>query len=62
VTNGLGGYATGTVNGFFGRRYHGFLIAALPGGRWNMLNGLSERLRLPNRSALSGAGAFRRRA
>ncbi len=30
VTNGLGGYASGTVAGGLTRRYHGLLIAALP--------------------------------
>ena len=30
VTNGLGGYAAGTVSGIPTRRYHGFLVAALP--------------------------------
>jgi predicted glycogen debranching enzyme len=52
VTNGLGGYASGTVGGAITRRYHGLLIAALPNplGRMMMLNGLSERLRLPDRS------------
>src|SRR5688500_4570324 len=30
VTNGLGGYASGTVSGVSTRRYHGLLIAALP--------------------------------
>ena len=51
VTNGLGGYASGTVTGAITRRYHGLLIVALPNplGRVMMLNGLSERLRLPNR-------------
>jgi predicted glycogen debranching enzyme len=51
VTNGLGGYASGTVSGAITRRYHGILIAALPNplGRMMMLNGLSERLRLPDR-------------
>jgi len=51
VTNGLGGYASGTVTGAITRRYHGLLIAALPNplGRIMMLNGLSERLRLPDR-------------
>jgi len=28
VTNGLGGYASGTIGGTLGRRYHGMLIAA----------------------------------
>ena len=54
VTNGLGGYASGTVSGAITRRYHGLLIAALPNplGRMMMLNGLSERLRLPDRTAV----------
>jgi predicted glycogen debranching enzyme len=54
VTNGLGGYASGTVSGAITRRYHGLLIAALPNplGRMMMLNGLSERLRRPDRSAV----------
>ena len=30
VTNGLGGFACGTVTGILTRRYHGLLIAALP--------------------------------
>jgi len=51
VTNGLGGYASGTVRGDITRRYHGLLIAALPNplGRTMMLNALAERLRLPDR-------------
>jgi predicted glycogen debranching enzyme len=51
VTNGLGGYASGTVAGALTRRYHGLLIAALPNplGRTMTLNALSERIRLPNR-------------
>jgi glycogen debranching enzyme len=46
VTNGLGGYASGTVSGAVTRRYHGFLIAALsaPLGRTVMLNHLAERI------------------
>jgi predicted glycogen debranching enzyme len=51
VTNGLGGYASGTVAGVVTRRYHGLLIAALPApfGRFMMLNHLLERVRLPSR-------------
>jgi predicted glycogen debranching enzyme len=51
VTNGLGGYASGTVAGVVTRRYHGLLVAALPAplGRVVMLNHLLERVRLPNR-------------
>jgi len=54
VTNGLGGYASGTVRGNITRRYHGLLIAALPNplGRMMMLNGLSERMRLPDHSVV----------
>jgi predicted glycogen debranching enzyme len=50
VTNGLGGYASGTVSGVATRRYHGLLIAALPAplGRIMMLNHLSELIRLPD--------------
>lgn len=54
VTNGIGGYASGTVTGAITRRYHGLLIAAFPNplGRMMMLNGLSERLRLPDRRVM----------
>ena len=47
VTNGLGGYATGTVSGSLTRRYHGLLVSALPTpfGRVVMLNYLWEQLR-----------------
>jgi predicted glycogen debranching enzyme len=46
VTNGLGGYASGTVAGIATRRFHGLLIAALPTplGRTMMFNHLIERL------------------
>jgi predicted glycogen debranching enzyme len=49
VTNGLGGYASGTVAGMLTRRYHGMLIASLPAplGRMVLLNHLLERVRLP---------------
>ena len=30
VTNGLGGYASGTVSGAVTRKYHGILVSALP--------------------------------
>ncbi len=47
VGNGLGGYATGTLGGVCTRRYHGVLIAALPGvGRTVMLSHLRDALRL----------------
>jgi predicted glycogen debranching enzyme len=42
VTNSLGGFASATVSGVIARRYHGFLIAALPAplGRVVLLNDL----------------------
>jgi predicted glycogen debranching enzyme len=50
VTNGLGGYASGTVGGFMTRRYHGLLVAALPNplGRTMMLNHLLARVQMPD--------------
>jgi predicted glycogen debranching enzyme len=46
VTNGIGGYASGTLAGINSRRFHGWLIAALPAphGRTMMLNQLEETL------------------
>ncbi len=46
VTNGLGGYACGTINGVVTRRFHGYLIASLPAprGRTMMLNYMHELL------------------
>lgn len=51
VTNGLGGYASGTVSGACTRRYHGLLIAALPAplGRYVMFNHLTEEIKLEDR-------------
>jgi predicted glycogen debranching enzyme len=51
VTNGLGGYSSGTVAGVVTRRYHGLLVSAMPAplGRYVMLNHLLERVRLPSR-------------
>ena len=48
VTNGIGGFASGTIPGVMTRRYHGLLIAALPNprGRTMMLNHLNERVTL----------------
>ncbi len=54
VTNGLGGYASGTVTGAVTRRFHGLLIASLepPLGRTMMLNHLAEIVRRPGAPAL----------
>ncbi|UPT73095.1 MAG: glycogen debranching enzyme N-terminal domain-containing protein [Elusimicrobiota bacterium] len=48
VTNGLGGYAAGTIAGVCTRRFHGHLVASLPAplGRVMMLNHVAEELRL----------------
>jgi len=61
VTNGLGGYASGTLAGVASRRYHSLLIAALPAplGRRVMLNHLSELLRLHNGSTVLFGGEER---
>src|SRR5215212_8063906 len=44
VTNGIGGYASGTIIGLPTRRYHGLLVAALepPVGRTVLVAGLVE--------------------
>jgi predicted glycogen debranching enzyme len=61
VTNGLGGYASGTVNGIITRGFHGYLIAALPSplGRMMMLNDLVEKLELPNGNVVQLGGEER---
>src|SRR4051812_45451410 len=50
VTNGLGGYASGTLVNVPTRRFHALLVAALPAplGRVVMLNQLTERITLPD--------------
>ncbi|MGH9584181.1 MAG: amylo-alpha-1,6-glucosidase, partial [Bryobacteraceae bacterium] len=47
ITNGLSGYASGTIAGTLTRVFHGYLIAALPSplGRVMMLNNLLEQVR-----------------
>jgi predicted glycogen debranching enzyme len=52
ITNGLGGYSSGTLSGACTRKYHGLLIAAMPAplGRVVMLTNLIEELRFPDRS------------
>jgi len=55
VTNGLGGYASGTISGAVTRRYHGLLIAALPAplGRVVMWSHVSEFLRFSEDDVVS---------
>jgi len=47
VTNGIGGYASGTVSGSLTRRYHGLLVAALqpPVGRTQLVSHFDELVR-----------------
>ena len=47
VTNGIGGYASGTIAGLLTRRYHGLLIAALkpPQQRTLLVTKLDESVR-----------------
>jgi predicted glycogen debranching enzyme len=47
VTNGIGGFASGTVSGNLTRRYHGLLVAALhpPVGRMQLVAKLDEIVR-----------------
>src|SRR5437763_16828076 len=61
VTNGLGGYAAGTISGVVTRRYHGLLIAALqePLCRTVMLSEVSEQVRLPDSSIVQISGESR---
>jgi predicted glycogen debranching enzyme len=58
LTNGLGGYASGTIAGHVARRYHGLLIAALPAplGRVVMLNHIADAVRLPDGRVIRVSG------
>jgi len=58
ITNGLGGYASGTVCGALTRRNHGLLIAAYPSplGRTVVLNRVTEAIRFPNGKMLFFGG------
>ena len=61
VTNGLGGYASGTVPGVITRRYHGILIAALPAplGRTVMLSHVAEQVQVADGRTLEIGGRER---
>src|SRR5262250_1259038 len=52
VTNGIGGFASGTVAGNATRRYHGLLVAALqpPVGRVQLVAQLEETARYGEKS------------
>jgi len=51
-TNGIGGFASGTINGCNTRRYHGLLVAATrpPVGRFVLLSKLEETLTVNGRA------------
>src|SRR4051812_49492845 len=59
VTNGLGGYSSGTIGGVGGRRHHPLLVARLPPpfGRRVLLGDFAARVTLANR----GRASLRRR-
>ena len=62
LTNGVGGYASGTLTGAISRRYHGLLVAALPAplGRVVMLSQIAEELYFTNGAVIeicSGVGS-----
>src|SRR6476661_7272024 len=61
VTNGIGGYASGTVSGVNTRRYHGLLVAALvpPVERTVLLNNVDEDLYIEDRIYYLGANEYR---
>src|SRR6202043_57657 len=64
VTNGLGGYASGTLAGVITRGFHGYLVAALPTplGRVMMLNDLIEKIELPDGNSIQLSGEERMNA
>src|SRR3954467_6727796 len=64
VTNGLGGYAAGTIAGVCTRRFHGLLVAALPAplGRVMMLNHAAEEIRLEDGRIVGLGGGDERSA
>jgi predicted glycogen debranching enzyme len=51
-TNGIGGFASASINGINTRRYHGLLVAATkpPVGRFVLLSKFEETLRIGNQS------------
>lgn len=61
TTNGLGGYASGTVLNVATRRYHGLLVAALPAplGRTMLFNHLVEEATLDGRQIRFGGEELR---
>lgn len=61
ITNGLGGYASGTVRGIATRRYHGLFVPdlPLPHGRTMMLPRLDDEIRFADRSVMLSGAEYR---
>jgi predicted glycogen debranching enzyme len=61
VTNGLGGYASGTLAGVITRGFHGYLVAALPTplGRMMMFNDLVETVQIDDGPTVQLSGEDR---
>jgi predicted glycogen debranching enzyme len=59
-TNGIGGFASGTINGCNTRRYHGLLVAATkpPVGRFVLLSKMEEALILDGRRFELGTNRY----
>lgn len=59
-TNGIGGFASGTINGCNTRRYHGLLVAATkpPVGRFVLLSKLDETLVVNGRAYELGTNRY----
>src|SRR5579862_9961196 len=60
VTNGLGGFASGTVAGVLTRRYHGLLVAALhpPADRTLLVSKFDEIVRYDGQEHALGANRW----
>ena len=60
VSNGIGGFASGTITGVNTRRYHALLIAALepPVERTVLLNNIDEEVEIGGRTYYLGANEY----
>src|SRR5690349_14374527 len=60
VSNGIGGFASGTVAGINTRRYHALLVAALepPVERTVLLNNVDEEVQIDDRTYYLGANEY----
>src|SRR5512134_3315326 len=60
VTNGLGGYASGTLLGWATRKYHGIFVPNLPSphGRTVVIPRLDEEIETQDRGVLLGGALY----